>query len=402
MNNVRTTTVSVALAIVAGTVLPSTVSASAPEGDNKDLVLVTTDNVGGDAGSVVLLKRDPTNKTSPYFEAERVEPGLIQAHWPANQYTGSTHWWWVGQTNGTLKGFEFRREAPLQEMVDDPDRQVTVDTYKKELPNPQVGSNFAGVTPNAKSVWNSAREVDEIQEIDADPNSPTFGQILTRIDVPLSPKASTPTSALGAMRPCDMSITPDGKFLFEPDLGGETVTALEIRSKKVVDQLLLTPYDPTVSARVRPFMLTTNGRIALVENLEGTYAVLDVTDPYNLREIKRLTRDDGVGVSPQTSEFTPDGKYAFLIANGSSVTATAPAVPGVVSVLDLRTLTITKQIELPPNCRPHAGDFSRDGQHFFVNCSGASSVAVIDTKWQQVVQNVLLAGNLTPRGVVVR
>ena len=395
MNHFRLTTLSFALSVAAGSAFPvAAAAAPAPQVDNKDLVLITTDNVGGDAGSVVLLKRDPTNKTAPYFEAERVEPGLIQAHWPANQYIGSTHWWWVGQTNGTLKGFEFRREDALQEMVEDPDRQVTVVTYTKDKPNPQAGSNFAGVTPNAKSVWNSAREVDEIQEIDADPNSPTFGKILTRIDVPLSPKASTPTTALGAMRPCDMSITPDGKFLFEPDLGGETVTAVEIRSRKVIDQLSLDPLVP--GTRVRPFMLTTNGRIALVENLEGTYAVLDVTDPYNLREIKRLTQADGVGVAPQTSEFTPDGKYAFLIANGS------PSVPGVVSVLDLRSLTIAKQIAMPTGCRPHAGDFSRDGQHFFVNCSAASSVAVIDTGSQEVVQNVVLADNVIPRGIIVR
>jgi DNA-binding beta-propeller fold protein YncE len=278
-------------------------------------------------------------------------------------------------------------------MVDDPDRTVNVDTYITPG-RPNLGSNFAGLTPNGKTLWNAAREVDEIQEIDADPNSPTFGQILTRIEVPDSPDVSNPTASLGAMRPCDMSITPDGKFLFEPDLGGESVTAVDIRKKRVVKQLSLEPLVP--GTRVRPFMLTTNGRIALVENLEGTYAVLDVTDPYNLYEIKRLTQADGVGVAPQTSEFTPDGKYAYLIANGS------PTVPGVVSVLDLRSLTITKQIEMPAGCRPHAGDFSRDGRNFFVNCSSASSVAVIDTKLQEVVQNVALADNVIPRGVIVR
>ena len=394
MNNIRVTIrsiASIALALAAGTLLPSAASvASAPEGDNKDLVLVTLSN-----GEISLIKRDPQNKDAPYFEADKVNAGLVGADWPANQYIGSTRWWWTGQTNGTVQGFEFRREDPLDAMVDDPDRTVNVDTYITPG-RPDRGSNFAGVTPNGKTLWNAAREVDEIQEIDADPNSPTFGQILTRIPVPDSPDVSNPTATLGAMRPCDMSITPDGKFLFEPDLGGESVTAVDIRSKKVVDQLLLMPNDPSVSPRVSPFMLTTNGRIALVENLEGTYAVLDVTDPYNLREIKRLTQADGVGVAPQTSEFTPDGKYAYLIANGS------PAVPGVVSVLDLRSLTITKQIQMPTGCRPHAGDFSRDGRNFFVNCSGASSVAVIDTKTQEVAQNVLLADSVTPRGVIVR
>jgi DNA-binding beta-propeller fold protein YncE len=364
---------------------------AAPAGDNKDLVLITNAN-----GSISLLKRDPRNRAAPYFEAEKVYAGLVGADWPANQYVGSTRWWWTGQTNGTVQGFEFRREDPLQAMVDDPGRTVNVDTYITPG-RPDRGSNFAGVTPNGKTLWNAAREVDEIQEIDADPNSPTFGQILTRIDVPDSIMASTPTSALGAMRPCDMSITPDGKFLFEPDLGGETVTAVDIRNRQVASQLLLEPAFPAATnPRVRPFMLTTNGKIALVENLEGTYAVIDVTDPYNMYEIKRLKQADGVGVAPQTSEFTPDGKYAFLIANGS------PSVPGVVSVLDLATLTINKQIAMPTGCRPHAGDFSRDGQHFFVNCSNSSSVAVIDTKAQEVVQNVMLADNVAPRGVITR
>lgn len=363
------------------------------KGDGKDLVLITNSN-----GSISLLKRDPRNRAEPYFEAEKVYAGLVGADWPGNQYIGSTRWWWTGQTNGTVQGFEFRREDPLQAMVDDPARSVNVDTYITPG-RPNAGSNFVGTTPTGKTLWNAAREVDEIQEIDADPNSPTFGQILTRLDVPISLEAvnPNPNPAQGVMRPCDMSITPDGKFLFEPDLGGETVTAVDIRSRQIIDQLVLAPAFPNAqNPRVRPFMLTTNGTIALVENLEGTYAVIDVTDPYNMYEIKRLTEADGVGVAPQTSEFTSDGKYAYLIANGS------PSVPGVVSVLDLRTLTIPKQIELPQGCRPHAGDFSRDGQHFFVNCSGSSSVAVIDTKSQSLVQNVMLADNVTPRGVITR
>lgn len=353
---------------------------------NSDNILVTHQN-----GEISLIKR--ANPSGQYVEVERVEAGLISAQWPANQYVGSTHWWWVGQTNGTVRGMEYRREDALQAMVDNSDRNVTVDTYITPG-RPDVGANFAGVTPNAKTVWNAAREVDEIQEIDADPNSPTFGQILTRINVPPSIMAGNPTAAIGAMRPCDMSISPNGQFLFEPDLGGETVTAVDIRTKRVAHQLLLKPVVP--GTRVAPFMLTTNGKIALVENNEGTYAVIDVSNPYNMIELKRLKRADGVGVSPQTSEFTPDGKYAFLIANGSGT------VPGVVSVLDLATLTINKQIQMPTGCRPHAGDFSRDGRHFFVNCSSSQSLAVIDTRSQELVQNVQFAGNLTPRGVLVR
>jgi DNA-binding beta-propeller fold protein YncE len=193
-----------------------------------------------------------------------------------------------------------------------------------------------------------------------------------------------------------MSITPDGNYLWEPDLGGETITGVDIQARSVVAQLTLLPLDPT--ERVRPFMLTTNGEVALVENFEapfGTYSVIDVSDPANPVEIKRITQVDGLGVSPQTSEFTPDGQFAYLITNGS------PSVPGTVDVLDLDTLEIVNKIALPDGCRPHTGDFSNDGQFFFLNCSGSNEVAVISNALQEVVQQVALSGD-TPRGVITR
>ena len=96
-----------------------------------------------------------------------------------------------------------------------------------------------------------------------------------------------------------------------------------------------------------------------------------------------------------TSEFTPDGKYAYIIVNGS------PSVPGGINVLDLNTLQLTKTIALPAGCRPHTGDFTNDDGYFVVNCSGNGSVAIISNELQEVVQEVALSGT-SPRGVVTR
>src|SRR5512139_1538610 len=138
MNTFRITAVASAVSLGAALLVPGTAAAAAaPQGDNKDLVLITHSN-----GSVSLIKRDPQNKDAPYFEADRVPAGLTGADWPANQYVGSTHWWWTGQTNGTVQGFEFRREDPLADMVSDPDRTVNVDTYITPG-RPNLGSNFA-------------------------------------------------------------------------------------------------------------------------------------------------------------------------------------------------------------------------------------------------------------------
>lgn len=315
--------------------------------------------------------------------------------WPANQYKGNPNWWWSG-LNGQIIGIHARNSLdPLQ----DDANKVLVNTYTYDgVPAglPTKGANFVGVTPHGKTVWNAAREIDEIQEIDTDPRSDTFGQILTHITVPFSGLEVPPSETKGRMRPCDMSITPNGKYLWEPDIGGETVTGVDIHAKKVIAQLVIPRVDP--DNRVIPFMLTTNNKYAVLQNFEaplGTVDVLDVSDPKHPKHIKKFTQADGLGVSPQTGEFTSGDKYHYIINNGS------PDVPGDVDVLSFESMQLVKKIAMPPNCRPHAGDHTRDKRYFVVNCSGSDSVAVISNKTWEVVQNVAISG-VTPRGVIVR
>ena len=319
----------------------------------------------------------------------------FRTSWPANQYKGEDAWWWSG-LSGEVIGL--RASNTAHPLLKDKNRKI-VDTYTYPgVPAglPTSGSNFIGVSPKGKTAWNSAREIDEIQEIDIDPKSDTFGQILTHIPVPISADASPGSATRGKMRPCDMSITPDGQYLWEPDIGGETVTGVDIDARSVMAQITLPREDP--ANRVVPFMLTTNGTVALVENFEapfGTESIIDVSDPGNPVHVKKLTQADGLGITPMTSEFTPDGKYAYIIVNGS------PDVPGGINVLDLNTLQLTKTIALPAGCRPHTGDFTNDDGYFVVNCSGNGSVAIISNELQEVVQEVALSGT-SPRGVVTR
>jgi len=323
------------------------------------------------------------------------QPVGFKTSWPANQYRGDKHWWWSG-LSGQVIGIKARKN--LKHINKDKNRKI-VDTYNYDgVPPglPTAGANFIGVSPKGKTAWNSAREIDEIQEIDIDPHSHTFGQIITHIKVPLSADAGPGSTTKGMMRPCDMSITPDGRHLWEPDIGGETVTGVDIKTKQVIAQITLPREDP--ANRVVPFMLTTNGKLALVENFEapyGTESIIDVSDPDNPIHLKKLTQADGLGITPETSEFTPDGKYAYIITNGS------PSIPGEVNVLKLETLQIVKSIALPVDCRPHTGDFTNDGGYFVVNCSGSNTVAVISNRLHEVVQNVALSG-VAPRGVITR
>jgi len=329
----------------------------------------------------------------PCKEKENVPVGFSTS-WPANQYDGNKDWWWTG-LSGQVVGLKAREQA--SKLLKDKNK-IYVNTYTYAgVPEglPTAGANFIGTTPESKRVWNSAREIDEIQEIDADPKSATFGQIITHITA-LSADAGSGSATRGKMRPCDVSITPDGKYLWEPDIGGETITGVDIATKEVIAQLTLPRENP--DNRVIPFMLTTNGKYALVENIEapyGTYSIIDVSDPYHPKHVKKLTQADGLGRSPQTNEFTPDGQYAYLVSKGS------PSFAGRVDVLNLETLVIEKNIAMPVGCTPHTGDFTNDGNYFLVNCSGNNSVAVISVQYQEVIQDVALSGT-TPRGLIVR
>lgn len=352
--------------------------------------------VTNDDGTMSLVEESEDSDHLLFLETENLPVGVNGAHWAANQYRGNKDWWWVGLPNGQILALKARKS--LTPLLDPANRRFfNTYNYPDHVGLPTTGANFVGTQPDSKTnIWNAAREVDEIQEIDADPDSLSFGQVITHINVPLSPQAGVGSPAQGRMRPCDVSITPDGKYLFEPDLGGETVTVIDIGQKTVVAQLTLPRQNPI--DRVRPFMLTTNGKYAVVDNLEapfGTYSILDVSNPTAPVHVKKLTQADGIGVNPQTNEFTPDGRFVYLITNGS------PTIAGAINVLNLETLTISNTIALPANCRPHAGDFSQDGEFFFVNCSGSNQLAVIDTEHQQLVQAVQLSG-ITPRGVIVR
>ncbi|MGB5260839.1 MAG: hypothetical protein WBO34_09995, partial [Gammaproteobacteria bacterium] len=248
-------------------------------------------------------------------EKQRMEVGFGTS-WPANQYRGHPAWWWSG-LGGEVVGIKAKASlSPLKKGK----HIVTVDTY--DLPGAPVKtgsrSNFIGISPDGRTAWNSAREIDEIQEIITDPAHPDFGTIAQRIPVPDMDPSSGPTGSLGAARPCDATITPDGRYFLEPDLGGESLTVVDIQTKQIIHQML--PLVDDGNPKVRPFMATTNGKIVLVENLEGvgTYDIWDVSmlpdAPVDLKKLNQIR--DGLGVAGQTSEFTPDGRYAYLIMRG--------------------------------------------------------------------------------------
>ena len=333
-------------------------------------------------------------------ETQRMDVGF-NTSWPANQYRGNRAWWWTG-LSGQVVGVKARNSL---EPILNPENTRFVDTSTVSG-GPGSGSNFIGISPDGRTAWNSAREIDRIQEIDTDPRSPTFGTILTELPVPDMDLTSPGTASNGAARPCDATITPDGRYMLEPDLGGESLTIVDIKTKQIIYQLL--PPLADGSDKVLPFMATTNGKIVLIENLEldNTYDVWDISRlPDEPRHLKKITQTDGLGVDAQTSEFTPDGSYAFLIMRGVAGAEADSPDASRLDVLDVRKrsrnyLKIVNSIKLPQNCGATTGDFSNDGRYFFTSCSRSNEVVIVDSHTRTLVDSVPVGAG--PRGLVVR
>jgi YVTN family beta-propeller protein len=192
----------------------------------------------------------------------------------------------------------------------------------------------------------------------------------------------------------------------EPDLFGESMTIVDTVTKQIIYQVL--PPLADGSTKVLPFMATTNGKIVLVENLEldNTYDVWDVSDlPGPPIHLKKITQADGLGVDAQTSEFTPDGRYAYLIMRGVTNEPVNSPDASRLDVLDVDEssstfLEIRHSVELPLNCRASTGDFSNDGRYFFVNCQSRDEIVVVDNQTLSAVMSIPVGAG--PRGVIVR
>lgn len=366
---------------------------------------VIVSNTGDQSLSLIRCVTSKGKTPISCWEKERMNVGF-GASWPANQYDGHPAWWWTG-LRGEVIGVKAKSSLkPLKK----PGRIVRVNTSIPESEpgaddGKNSGSNFSGISPDGRTLWNSAREVDLIQEIDTDPDSPTFGTILHEIQVPDQDPTTPATDTRGAAGPCDATITPDGRFFLEPDLYGESLTVVDIQAGHIIHQVLP---ERAFDERVQPFMATTNGRIVLVENLEGpnTYDIWDVSVlPAEPIHLKKLTAADNLGINAQTSEFTPDGRFAYLIMSGMGGVPADDPKASRIDVLDVvenspTFLQIVGHIELPAGCRASTGDFSNDGRFFFVNCRDRDEIGVIDNDEQMLVTTIPVGAE--PRGIVVR
>jgi hypothetical protein len=223
--------------------------------------------------------------------------------------------------------------------------------------------NYTELTPDGRFVVVTARFADRYLKVGADPEHGDFGRVVAEL-----------RTYQGAS-PCDMTMTPDGRYAYAPDRGGDTLTTLRVDTFERASQIRVAS---RTRAALEPYMATASptGNVLLVENAvvpggspTGSESVFDLSDPAKPVEVARLGAGDGLGAGPITSGISLDGRYGLVICRDASA----------VSVIDLERLAVVERVQFPAGSNPLTGTFAYDGrgETFFVPLPGRDAVAAI-------------------------
>jgi YVTN family beta-propeller protein len=238
------------------------------------------------------------------------------------------------------------------------------------------GANWQEVTPDGDHLVVSAREPTHKQyRLDADPSSDAFGEVTAELD-------RTDEGGRGGNDgpgPCDVSIHPDARYAYVPDIFADTLTVIDYEAFEIVNQVSV---DPAGDAdTVAPWMNTVSwdGDTLLVENSggdNGTESIWDVSDPEAPEEVVRLTADDGLGARPLTSEVGPDSEFGYVFTPGSDD----------VTVVDLGANEVTDRIDLGGSA--FVGTWGPAREKLYVPVRSADEVAVIDHAEREIATTI--------------
>jgi YVTN family beta-propeller protein len=197
------------------------------------------------------------------------------------------------------------------------------------------------------------------------------------------------TIKVGA-RPHEFALSLDGKRMFvtnygvnsytQTEPGGNTISIIDVASRKVVDQIDLGEYH-----RPHGIELDREGRLYVTTDFPASLLIIDG------EEKKILARLDPAQKLPHMVQLSRDEKKAYVANAGS----------GSVSVLSLKDRRLMKTVEV--GGVPMGLALTNNGDRLFVTTRDQNQIAVIDTKKDEVIKRVEVKGGpgrvrLTPDG----
>jgi DNA-binding beta-propeller fold protein YncE len=329
------------------------------QADLRDLIVVS--NAGGSGGSPSVSVIDPDT-----LQVLATVPLAGSYSFPATRWDFERDLIWAGGPNDAVHAWRLSSGERVL-----------------ELPTGS-GQNYTELTPDGRHLIVAARFADRYLKVSADPDSSDFGEVVAEFDT------------YGGASPCDMTLTADGAFAYAPDRGGDTITTVRLDP---FERASVTPVESFDGAPLEPYMATVSptSNVLLVENAiveggstTGSESIFDLSDPANPVEVARLSREDGLGVGPITSEITLDGRFGLVICRDSSE----------LSVVDTESFEVTHRVAFPQGSNPLTGTFvyGGEGDRFFVPLPGRDAVAVVSVPEFELLELVPVGAR--PMGVV--
>ena len=177
--------------------------------------------------------------------------------------------------------------------------------------------------------------------------------------------------------PCDLSLSPDGRFAFFPERDQDTISKLDLDSRQVVKRINLSPGSKPHMNRVAP-----DGKTLWVQ-----IAKTNLNQIYDTRNLD-LIQSQAVGNLPTTNAWTLDGKYSFVMHRMDNKVIVLSGKP---------PIKLIKEIEVGP--WPGVAAFHPNGKLAYVSVRGLNAVAVIDLNTLEV--KTMLPGGNRPLGMVL-
>lgn len=177
--------------------------------------------------------------------------------------------------------------------------------------------------------------------------------------------------------PCDIDLSPDGKWAYFPERDQDTVAVIDVAAKKILKRVSHPKGSKPHMLRVSP-----DGKYVWVQSAKGnTNEILDA-------QTLAVVNVQPTGKVPVTNAWTPDGRLVYITHAKDNFVLVMEASP------PFRQL---KRIEVGPSPRNIA--FRSDGRYAYVTVLGLNAVAVIDTATLQV--KTMLPAGRQPSGLIV-
>lgn len=153
-----------------------------------------------------------------------------------------------------------------------------------------------------------------------------------------------------------LAISHDGKRGYTANVGPGTVSVLDLVGRKTIKVI-------PVAGQVQRISISMDDK--LVFTSDQTKPELDVIDTATNTVIKRIPMESfGYGTAP-----TPDGRWLLVpMMNVNKV-----------AVIDLKTLTVARNVDLAAGTHPQEALVRPDGKAAYVSCDHSGQVAEIDT-----------------------